>query len=145
MAIGQRVWWGRTPDGSRPIPLPVVSVEPVHTDDRGVEHGFMARLAVESRVVVDLTYDPCVEMPDSSFASVWLYVEHPVTGNLCSARMEDGAAVYDAWCGDEARCSGHEHGGWFEYVYSAESVMEWLRILGDLRIFAVINKPRWVR
>lgn len=140
MAIGRRVWWGRTPDGARPIPLPVVSVEKIHTDDRGVEHGFMARLATESHVIVELTYDPCTGASDKSPASLWVYVEHPVTGNRCAASFDGDVVVYDAWCGDEDNCSDHDHFGWFDYVYSAQSVMEWLSIIGRLEIRAVLNR-----
>lgn len=145
MALGRRVFWGRTSDGSRPITLPVIEVRSLHTDDRDLnEHGFFATLATENGVTVDLTYDPgsddesrAMNIERGETVSLWVYVIHPSTGNRCAARIKGDEAIYDAWCGDEDHCP-HEHGGWFEYVHGPEDVMDRLAHLGRLRIRAVL-------
>lgn len=145
MAIGSRVFWGRDEATGRPYTLPVVKVVPLYVATspfHDVMHGFMADLATENGVVVCLTYDPHDSPPDADdLAGLFLYVRHPVTGNLCAAHIEDGQAVYDAWCGDEDGCRFHEHGGWLEWVHSAADVLDRLAHLGRLTIKAIIEEP----
>lgn len=140
MAIGRRVFWGRTPDGSRPISLPVIEVRPLYVDGRDVnEWGFFATLATENGVTVDLTYDPQPDAEDErrgDAVTLWTYVIHPVTNERCHARIKGEFAVYDFWCGQEGICD-HDHGGWFEYVHSPADVLDRLPHLGRLQVKAI--------
>lgn len=128
--------------------MPMTDVRGLHLDGRDInEHGFIATLATENGVEVDLTYDPGSDEESRDMnrqrgetVTIWLGVRHPVTEKLCAARLEGDRAVYDFWCGDENGCL-HDHGGWFEYVRSPEDVFDRLPHLGRLKVKGIIDAP----
>lgn len=138
MALGSRVFW-------QDVKLPVVAIEAVGPG-RDPFDGFIAQLATENEVHVDLTFDPGEteeakqEAEDRAEAvSMWLYVRHPSSGNLIPAEMIDGEAWYDAWCDDANTCTD-DHAQWWEYVTTPSEMFEHLIRLGGLRVRARVTR-----
>jgi hypothetical protein len=147
--IGKRLCWRWNGENTT---IPIVEARPLHTDGRGMEHGWHSKIPSENGAVLDLTFDPDrwpdgegLHLGEEGALTLWLYVRHAVSGRLIEANVRDDHVIFDARCPgispgpsiEGCDCRDHGVGQWWEYIHEPQQVKNRMLWLGRLPLRAM--------